>query len=208
MGVSPPRCMRRRLLTIRWSDQRADELQRMPPCPARGKKVIEAEVLGIASSNGPYGERALGRWRPSYPIPAIVNAIYDAMGGVYELPSLPRRCCGHSKRSALPPRRARSSRSAVEPGFASAAIRRGRTRRMMRGAVIGVPKEVKTDEYRVALTPAGVRGAREPRPRGRGCRAQRGRSDRPRIGDDETTRQPEQRSSSSADEEFIQRRQG
>ena len=50
--------------------------------------------------------------------------------------------------------------------------------------LIGVPKEVKTDEYRVALTPAGVRELIEPRPRGRG-RAHAGVGSS--IGDDDYT---------------------
>jgi CO/xanthine dehydrogenase Mo-binding subunit len=54
--------------------------------------VIEAEVLGIASSNGPYGQKGVGEMTANSPIPAIVNALYDAIGvRFYELPITPEK---------------------------------------------------------------------------------------------------------------------
>jgi CO/xanthine dehydrogenase Mo-binding subunit len=54
--------------------------------------VIEAEVLGIASSNGPYGQKGVGEMTANSPIPAIVNAIYNAIGiRFYELPITPEK---------------------------------------------------------------------------------------------------------------------
>jgi len=61
------------------------------PGPAESP-VIEAEVLGIPSSNGPYGQKGVGEMTANSPIPAIVNAIYDAIGvRFYELPVTPEK---------------------------------------------------------------------------------------------------------------------
>ena len=43
---------------------------------------------------------------------------------------------------------------------------------------VGVPTEIKTDEYRVALTPAGVRELAEPATRSDPARRRRGLGDR------------------------------
>jgi CO/xanthine dehydrogenase Mo-binding subunit len=61
------------------------------PGPAESP-VIEAEVLGIPSSNGPYGQKGVGEMTANSPIPAIVNALYDAIGvRFYELPITPEK---------------------------------------------------------------------------------------------------------------------
>jgi CO/xanthine dehydrogenase Mo-binding subunit len=41
---------------------------------------IESVVLEIPSSNGPYGAKGVGEMTANSPIPAIVNAIHDAIG--------------------------------------------------------------------------------------------------------------------------------
>ena len=41
---------------------------------------IESVVLEVPSSNGPYGAKGVGEMTANSPIPAIVNAIYDACG--------------------------------------------------------------------------------------------------------------------------------
>jgi len=42
--------------------------------------VIESVVLEMPSSNGPYGVKGVGEMTANSPIPAIVNAIHDAIG--------------------------------------------------------------------------------------------------------------------------------
>jgi CO/xanthine dehydrogenase Mo-binding subunit len=42
--------------------------------------VIESVVLEVPSSNGPYGAKGVGEMTANSPIPAIVNAIFDATG--------------------------------------------------------------------------------------------------------------------------------
>src|SRR5690606_24093524 len=51
---------------------------------------IESVVLEMPSSNGPYGVKGVGEMTANSPIPAIVNAIYDAIGvRLDELPITP-----------------------------------------------------------------------------------------------------------------------
>jgi len=51
---------------------------------------IEARVLEYPSSNGPYGVKGLGEMTANAPIPAISNAVADAIGvRIYELPITP-----------------------------------------------------------------------------------------------------------------------
>jgi CO/xanthine dehydrogenase Mo-binding subunit len=54
--------------------------------------VIESTVIEYPSSNGPYGTKGVGEMTANSPIPAIVNAIYDAVG-VYitDLPVTPEK---------------------------------------------------------------------------------------------------------------------
>lgn len=53
---------------------------------------IESVVLEYPSSNGPYGVKGVGEMTANSPIPAIVNAIYDAIGvWITELPVTPER---------------------------------------------------------------------------------------------------------------------
>jgi CO/xanthine dehydrogenase Mo-binding subunit len=53
---------------------------------------IESRVLEIPSSNGPYGVKGVGEMTANSPIPAIINAIHDAVGvWVTELPATPER---------------------------------------------------------------------------------------------------------------------
>ena len=42
--------------------------------------VIESVVLEVPSANGPYGVKGVGEMTANSPIPAIVNAIFDATG--------------------------------------------------------------------------------------------------------------------------------
>ena len=49
------------------------------PGPAEMPEV-ESVVLEMPSSNGPYGVKGVGEMTANSPIPAIVNAIYDATG--------------------------------------------------------------------------------------------------------------------------------
>ncbi len=49
------------------------------PGPAE-MPVIESVVLEIPSANGPYGVKGVGEMTANSPIPAIVNAIHDAIG--------------------------------------------------------------------------------------------------------------------------------
>lgn len=61
------------------------------PGPAESP-VIEAEVFGIPSSNGPYGQKGVGEMTANSPIPAIVNALYNAIGiRFYDLPVTPEK---------------------------------------------------------------------------------------------------------------------
>ncbi len=54
--------------------------------------VIESVVLEYPSVNGPYGVKGLGEMTANSPIPAIVNAIHDALGvWITELPVTPEK---------------------------------------------------------------------------------------------------------------------
>jgi CO/xanthine dehydrogenase Mo-binding subunit len=51
---------------------------------------IESVVLEVPSSNGPYGVKGVGEMTANSPIPAIANAVYDAIGvRIDELPITP-----------------------------------------------------------------------------------------------------------------------
>ena len=53
---------------------------------------IEAVILEVPSSNGPYGVKGVGEMTANSPIPAIVNAIYHATGvRIDELPVTPEK---------------------------------------------------------------------------------------------------------------------
>lgn len=53
---------------------------------------IESVILEYPSSNGPYGVKGVGEMTANSPIPAIVNAIYDAVGiWVTDLPVTPEK---------------------------------------------------------------------------------------------------------------------
>ncbi len=53
---------------------------------------IESVVLEYPSSNGPYGVKGVGEMTANSPIPAIVNAIYDAVGvWITDLPVTPEK---------------------------------------------------------------------------------------------------------------------
>ena len=53
---------------------------------------IESVVLEYPSSNGPYGVKGVGEMTANSPIPAIVNAIYNATGvRITELPVTPEK---------------------------------------------------------------------------------------------------------------------
>src|SRR6266540_2645082 len=53
---------------------------------------IDCVVLEIPSSNGPYGVKGVGEMTANSPIPAIVNAIYDAVGvWITDLPVTPEK---------------------------------------------------------------------------------------------------------------------
>lgn len=53
---------------------------------------IESTVLEYPSSNGPYGVKGVGEMTANSPIPAIVNAIYDAVGvWITDLPVTPEK---------------------------------------------------------------------------------------------------------------------
>lgn len=61
------------------------------PGPAELPK-IESAVLEYPSSTGPYGVKGVGEMTANSPIPAIVNAIYDAVGvRITELPVTPEK---------------------------------------------------------------------------------------------------------------------
>lgn len=54
--------------------------------------AVESVVLEYPSSNGPYGVKGIGEMTANSPIPAIVNAIYDAVGvWVTSLPVTPEK---------------------------------------------------------------------------------------------------------------------
>ena len=53
---------------------------------------IEAQILEYPSSTGPYGVKGVGEMTANAPIPAIANAVKDAIGvRIYELPITPER---------------------------------------------------------------------------------------------------------------------
>jgi CO/xanthine dehydrogenase Mo-binding subunit len=53
---------------------------------------IQSVVLEIPSSTGPFGVKGVGEMTANSPIPAIVNAIYDAVGvRITELPVTPEK---------------------------------------------------------------------------------------------------------------------
>ena len=53
---------------------------------------IDAVVLEVPSSNGPYGVKGVGEMTANPPIPAIVNAIHDAIGvQITDLPVTPEK---------------------------------------------------------------------------------------------------------------------
>jgi CO/xanthine dehydrogenase Mo-binding subunit len=53
---------------------------------------IDSVVLAYPSSTGPYGVKGVGEMTANSPIPAIVNAIYDAVGvRITELPVTPEK---------------------------------------------------------------------------------------------------------------------
>jgi CO/xanthine dehydrogenase Mo-binding subunit len=53
---------------------------------------INSVVLEYPSANGPYGVKGVGEMTANAPIPAIVNAIYDAVGvRITELPVTPEK---------------------------------------------------------------------------------------------------------------------
>jgi CO/xanthine dehydrogenase Mo-binding subunit len=54
--------------------------------------VIESVVLEFASVNGPYGVKGVGEMTANPPIPAIVNAINNALGiELTEIPVIPEK---------------------------------------------------------------------------------------------------------------------
>jgi CO/xanthine dehydrogenase Mo-binding subunit len=54
--------------------------------------LIEAQVLEYPSSSGPYGVKGIGEMTANAPIPAIANAVKNAIGvRIYELPITPER---------------------------------------------------------------------------------------------------------------------
>lgn len=53
---------------------------------------IESVVLEVPSTTGPYGVKGVGEMTANSPIPAIVNAIYDAVGvRITDLPATPEK---------------------------------------------------------------------------------------------------------------------
>jgi CO/xanthine dehydrogenase Mo-binding subunit len=56
-----------------------DFAEYLMPGPAEMPK-IESVVLEVPSANGPYGVKGVGEMTANSPIPAIVNAIHDAIG--------------------------------------------------------------------------------------------------------------------------------
>ena len=54
--------------------------------------AIEAQILEYPSSSGPYGVKGVGEMTANAPIPAIANAVKDAIGvRIYEVPITPER---------------------------------------------------------------------------------------------------------------------
>ena len=54
--------------------------------------LIESVVLEVPSANGPYGVKGVGEMTANSPIPAIVNAIYNACGvRIDSLPVTPEK---------------------------------------------------------------------------------------------------------------------
>ena len=54
--------------------------------------VIQAQILEYPSSTGPYGVKGVGEMTANAPIPAIANAVKNAIGvRIYELPITPER---------------------------------------------------------------------------------------------------------------------
>lgn len=54
--------------------------------------VVQAEVLEMASANGPFGMKGVGEMTANSPIPAIANAVTDAIGvQITELPITPEK---------------------------------------------------------------------------------------------------------------------
>jgi CO/xanthine dehydrogenase Mo-binding subunit len=61
------------------------------PGPA-GLPEIDSVVLEYPSSTGPYGVKGVGEMTANSPIPAIINAIYDAVGvRITNLPATPEK---------------------------------------------------------------------------------------------------------------------
>src|SRR5512142_1099819 len=53
---------------------------------------IESQVLEYPSVDGPYGVKGVGEMTANSPLPAIVNAIYDAVGvRITDLPVTPEK---------------------------------------------------------------------------------------------------------------------
>jgi CO/xanthine dehydrogenase Mo-binding subunit len=53
---------------------------------------IESTVLEYPSTDGPYGVKGVGEMTANSPLPAIVNAIYDAVGvRITTLPVTPEK---------------------------------------------------------------------------------------------------------------------
>ena len=53
---------------------------------------IDSVVLEYPSANGPYGVKGVGEMTANSPIPAIINAIYDAIGvRITDLPATPEK---------------------------------------------------------------------------------------------------------------------
>jgi CO/xanthine dehydrogenase Mo-binding subunit len=54
--------------------------------------VVESTILEYPSANGPFGVKGVGEMTANSPIPAIVNAIYNACGvRIYDLPITPEQ---------------------------------------------------------------------------------------------------------------------
>jgi CO/xanthine dehydrogenase Mo-binding subunit len=53
---------------------------------------IESQVLEFPSKDGPYGVKGVGEMTANSPIPAIANAVANAIGvRIYDLPITPER---------------------------------------------------------------------------------------------------------------------
>ena len=69
---------------VNWTEYNLPGPQELP--------LIEAKILEYPSSNGPYGVKGVGEMTANAPIPAIANAVKDAIGvRIYELPITPER---------------------------------------------------------------------------------------------------------------------